>query len=600
MKFYKNSNISAVALVVGLLITLLFGFVEIAAQPEKRKATVASSASSPVVSRSIKAMQERDFKTIVALTYTYQVELQAIRQQHPRALWVKKTQEFYDSKVATLTQEASFWGNYGLGFGTLTGDPAENFRSIASFLPEMSTWKISETRKETVNSMIQGSFAQTAVYVTVSYSLTAGKPLPPVLSNQFLKSTMLKFGVRGNHIENVYHVGEMNAFWSPPYPRSAMEFLADKVKSDFLRGIVGSMAELESLIGSKELEVYLLQVAENPPENRVVFTWALEYLTVRRNKKAVPIIHRALEANTDYSQDSDLVYIKALKEIGPSDYPSVDLVKKRLGIKLRRLDRGKDVQTLDDPAVWWHLDVLASLDNNPAWKTFPPNLLRRIVDELDEKQIGASVMSSESKQEAVRFFSGFRPCEKGFLGQPRCFFDLGYTKVTVVDPWTMTIDGPINERAELGKQSKPTGRFEIDVFRTPNQPTKWMVKSIRRTGSTAPPNAQTSTSTGGSDWLNGTWTGSAYQANSRTTWTVRLEVANGTLKVTYPSLSCGGLWIAKTFGSGTGTFLENITYGTDKCEQGVSVVVRKVNDSKISVEYSSPTGTDKTTLTRAR
>jgi hypothetical protein len=472
-----------VAIIVNFSIVCLIGFSEATAQTKKRQpvSTPKATVISPVVSRFIKAMQERDFKTIVELTYSYQVQLESIRQQNPRALWEKKTREFYDSKIGTLTQDASFWGDYSIGFGTLTGDPAQNFRAVAFFLPEGSTWKISETRKETVNSMIQGAFSQTITYVTISYPLADGKPVPPVLNSKFLKSTMLKFGVRGNYIENVYHVGELNVFWSPPYPSSAKEQLADRIKSDFLRGVDGSLAELEELIGVQELEVYLLEVAENPPENRVVFDWSLAYLTARHNKKAVPIIHRALEANTDYWQDSDLVFVKALKEIGPTEYPSVELLKKRLAIKLKRLDRGKDVQTLDDPAVWWHLDALTSLDNNSGWKSFPPNLLRKIIDELDDKHAEASFVAPEAKSKVTRFFSAFKPCEKGFSGRLRCLYDFDYAGVIVIDPWTMIVNGTINESPNNYSPSKPTGgTFQVLVYRTTAEPNKWLIKDIGR------------------------------------------------------------------------------------------------------------------------
>ncbi len=484
-KQYQNKvfHYSRLIMVASILVVSISASNSGFAQPKTRAVSKQgpASATSVVISRFIKAMQNKDFKTIVDLTYSYQVQLDAIRQQNPRALWERKTQEFYHKKVGTLTQESSFWGNYSLGFGTLTGDPAQNFRIITSFLPQWSGWQISETRYDTVTNMNLERFAQVTVYVMVEYPLKEGMQVPPLLGQKFLKSTMLKFELRSNLVENVFQVDDLNTFWQRPYPPSATKVLEDKLKADLLSGTSSAIPELENLIGEQALETYLLEVAANPPANGLVFDRAIQYLAARHVKDVVPLILKRAEAISHEWATPDRDLMKVLKQIRRTEYPTVDFIKKRMAVKIKKLDGGAFSQEISDPDVYVYLDVLASIDD-AGWKSFPYANIRGIVDELDEKYVNASIVGPDATTSASRFFASFRPCTTGLFGRPVCFTNIDYKGIRVVDPWTIVVDGNINERADVSTQRRPTGKFELTLYRTPTQPQKWMMRDIKGEG----------------------------------------------------------------------------------------------------------------------
>lgn len=275
----------------------------VSAQSKKRTSGTASklparttskvSATSTVISRFIKAIQGRDFKTVIDLTYSYQVDVAAIKSQNPRVLWGKKVGEFYEKRISDLTGQANFWGDYFRGLGAMTGDPAQNFRAVAYLLPQSCKWQISESRNELITSVIEGQFNQTTIYVTVNYTLDE---FTPIIGKSFLKQTMLKFGVRtGTHsIANVDQVGEVNTFWAKPYPQGATVFLINKYKDDISKGDIDAINELTEIGGWEVVEPYLLEVIEQQPPYTNPFNVAINALAERRVKRAVPVIIKAL------------------------------------------------------------------------------------------------------------------------------------------------------------------------------------------------------------------------------------------------------------------------------------------------------------------
>lgn len=89
-------------------------------------------------------------------------------------------------------------------------------------------------------------------------------------------------------------------------------------------------------------------------------------------------------------------------------------------------------------------------------------------------------------------------------------------------------------------------------------------------------------------WLEGVWEGTGYQTNPKSTWTMKLTVKNETFSIEYPSLSCKGRWNLLGKETGKARFKEVITVGLNRCENNGTVLVEKLDDSRISFKYSSP------------
>ena len=77
--------------------------------------------------------------------------------------------------------------------------------------------------------------------------------------------------------------------------------------------------------------------------------------------------------------------------------------------------------------------------------------------------------------------------------------------------------------------------------------------------------------------LSGTWNGSGHQQGTQSNWSIRLNVTvdndNAQFKISYPSLKCGGSWTLQREFERSATFIEHITFGTDKCIDGGTVTV---------------------------
>lgn len=88
-------------------------------------------------------------------------------------------------------------------------------------------------------------------------------------------------------------------------------------------------------------------------------------------------------------------------------------------------------------------------------------------------------------------------------------------------------------------------------------------------------------------WFEGTWVGTGYQVDGQS-WTVEFVKEGKTLSISYPSLGCQGNWIVLKATKNRIDIRENITEGTDKCDQGCEIAIFRLDKDQISVVYSLP------------
>lgn len=147
-------------------------------------------AQSDVASKYIQAIQQRDFKTVIDLTATYQHEVAQIKAQNPQALWPKLISQYYDAKITDLSREKE--PILQVFLDPLTG-PDRPIRTTARLLPSACSWSVSESRTQRVTNPWSGrEYDQTTVYVTVSYPTVQGSP---VGDSGRLKQVILSFDV---------------------------------------------------------------------------------------------------------------------------------------------------------------------------------------------------------------------------------------------------------------------------------------------------------------------------------------------------------------------------------------------------------------------
>ena len=138
-----------------------------------------SSESAEPVPRYLRALQDRDMKTVVDLTAEYQSRMARIRAQNPQVMWVGLLGEYYDTTIASLQPRSGYWRD----------------RSGITHLRPGAEWEITETRTETANN---GQSAA-VVYVTVHYPVLALAPIVGTSRDaNLLKETILEFRVAGD------------------------------------------------------------------------------------------------------------------------------------------------------------------------------------------------------------------------------------------------------------------------------------------------------------------------------------------------------------------------------------------------------------------
>jgi hypothetical protein len=93
-------------------------------------------------------------------------------------------------------------------------------------------------------------------------------------------------------------------------------------------------------------------------------------------------------------------------------------------------------------------------------------------------------------------------------------------------------------------------------------------------------------------WLRGTWEGTGYQTDDKSTWSMKLTTVKGkrggrTFKIEYPSLNCGGLWKLLSINQNVARFRELLNHGVDKCTNKGSVLIERKGAQLIFL-YTNP------------
>lgn len=150
-----------------------------------------TNASATVVTRFIQALQGRNYKTVIDLSYQYQSEISAMKAQNPQALWPKLIKEYYDSRLGSLDRKTASGQNLGEALRGMIGDPGHDIRSMEGLLPPGCKSKVTETRADHVKDSIQfGGYDRTIVYVMVTYPTIEDAPF---VDEKFLKEAILEF-----------------------------------------------------------------------------------------------------------------------------------------------------------------------------------------------------------------------------------------------------------------------------------------------------------------------------------------------------------------------------------------------------------------------
>lgn len=87
-------------------------------------------------------------------------------------------------------------------------------------------------------------------------------------------------------------------------------------------------------------------------------------------------------------------------------------------------------------------------------------------------------------------------------------------------------------------------------------------------------------------WLRGTWDGTGYQTDDKSTWDMTLKVTGRSFAIDYPSLGCGGRWRLISLAATSARFRERLDRGQDKCADKGRVVIQRLNRNQILFLWS--------------
>jgi len=87
--------------------------------------------------------------------------------------------------------------------------------------------------------------------------------------------------------------------------------------------------------------------------------------------------------------------------------------------------------------------------------------------------------------------------------------------------------------------------------------------------------------------MRGTWEGTGYQTDDKSTWEMVLKAGGKRFAIDYPSLSCGGRWQLISLSTGRARFRERLDHGQDKCADNGNVLIQRVNRNQILFVYSN-------------
>lgn len=98
--------------------------------------------------------------------------------------------------------------------------------------------------------------------------------------------------------------------------------------------------------------------------------------------------------------------------------------------------------------------------------------------------------------------------------------------------------------------------------------------------------ASVSAQTKSATWMRGTWEGTGYQIDDKSTWTMLLKARGRSFAIDYPSLSCGGRWRPISIGAARARFVERLDRGQDKCADKGIVTIQRVNRNQVIFWWS--------------
>ena len=91
-------------------------------------------------------------------------------------------------------------------------------------------------------------------------------------------------------------------------------------------------------------------------------------------------------------------------------------------------------------------------------------------------------------------------------------------------------------------------------------------------------------------WLRGAWEGTGYQADTESTWLMKLTVrklkGHRTFLIDYPSLNCGGRWKLLSASRSRATFRERLDHGQDECTDNGVARIERLGSGQLIFWYS--------------
>ncbi|WP_299438363.1 hypothetical protein [uncultured Aquimarina sp.] len=91
------------------------------------------------------------------------------------------------------------------------------------------------------------------------------------------------------------------------------------------------------------------------------------------------------------------------------------------------------------------------------------------------------------------------------------------------------------------------------------------------------------------NWLEGTWTGIAFQIDlsEDNQWTIELDIdiEKETYNISYPSLNCSGNWKLIKYSEDQATFMEVIKNNTSVCIEHGIIILSKIDNERVLYSY---------------
>ena len=220
------------------------------------------------VEKFLKAVKEKDFKTIFAATYYYQMKLSEIKSNNPKILWEKSTTEYYEAeKNAVLKGEKkSSLFNWSSPFTSFTFiiKPTKDIHALMNSLNSSGKWKVIETTRKLERDESSGrQYDVFKVYVSLNYPKVDESPL---INGKLLKKRILSIYLdakTGLYIRH-YYVEKGDVYWkNVPKEERARRQQLDKMKAE----IIASSSTLEDLKRILPEKEELSQIIKNIQSN---------------------------------------------------------------------------------------------------------------------------------------------------------------------------------------------------------------------------------------------------------------------------------------------------------------------------------------------